>query len=260
MVEQSVNFDRATPYYDQTRGFPDGVAAEVGAHIADVAALNPQSKLLEIGIGTGRIALPLAPHVASIAGMDISRGMMNELRTKQSDEPIHLAEANGHHLPYASDTFDAAYITHVLHLVPDPERVLQEAQRVVKPDGCFLHMRNKRGTSDKLKPVIDVWNQITRHGEQRVRRWDNTDDHIEAVGWEKIGEYGYNFTYQNRIGDFVERIQKRQWSSTWLMDDDLWQQGVDAVLMAVDEYLDGDMDISEETTMTFLVQVYKANP
>ncbi len=44
------------------------------------------------------------------------------------------------------------------------------------------------------------------------------------------------------------------------MDDDLWQQGVDAVLMAVDEYFDGDMDISEETTMTFLVQVYKAHP
>jgi ubiquinone/menaquinone biosynthesis C-methylase UbiE len=59
----SINFDRAASYYDETRGFPAGVEEQVGAFIAQSVNLDANSRVLEVGVGTGRIALPLSPHL-----------------------------------------------------------------------------------------------------------------------------------------------------------------------------------------------------
>ena len=62
MPKDSVAFDRAAGYYDNTRGFPAGVEGEIGALMAQAGDLSSASRVLEIGVGTGRIALPVAPH------------------------------------------------------------------------------------------------------------------------------------------------------------------------------------------------------
>jgi len=53
-------FDRAADIYDQTRGFPPGVGDRVAAALVDFVGLKPDDRILEIGVGTGRIAKPLA--------------------------------------------------------------------------------------------------------------------------------------------------------------------------------------------------------
>ena len=54
-----VNFDRAASFYDATRALPDGVAEEVGDAILRRVAAGSDTRFLEVGIGTGRVALPL---------------------------------------------------------------------------------------------------------------------------------------------------------------------------------------------------------
>src|SRR5262245_36855806 len=100
------NFDRAAEYYDETRGFPPGVDAKVAAWIAETVGLSPESRLLEVGVGTGRIAVPLAAHVGQIVGVDIARAMMARIHQKSPAKPIDLAEADAQHLPFAANSFD----------------------------------------------------------------------------------------------------------------------------------------------------------
>ena len=90
MSSQSVSFDRAAEYYDETRGFPPGQEQPVAALMAQAGGLNSTSRVLEIGIGTGRIALPLALHVGEVVGVDLSRPMLNRLRAKQTTEPVEV--------------------------------------------------------------------------------------------------------------------------------------------------------------------------
>ena len=90
-VGQSINFDRAAQYYDDTRGFPPGVDQDVAKTIARAGQLTTASRELEFGVRTGRIALPLANYVASVHGLDLARPMMLRLRAKQTDEAIYLA-------------------------------------------------------------------------------------------------------------------------------------------------------------------------
>jgi len=259
MPEQSVNFDRAAAYYDETRGFPVGVAPKVGAFVADRLAFNQTTNLLEVGVGTGRIALPLAPYVGSIIGIDISWQMMGKLQQKSGGDNIHLAAADAHQIPFADNSFDVVYITHVLHLVPNPIRVLQEINRVVKPDSMFVHMRNRYDNRNDMQAVVEAWDAATKANPAGPRRWDSTDDIVNEAGWTLTEEYAYTFSYISKLKHFLARIEQRQWSSTWLMDDDTWQAGLEAAYRVIDEQFDGNRDFESPAKGTFQIQVYTSS-
>ena len=100
MSPESLAFDRAAGFYDETRGFPPGAEQPVAALLCRVGNLTPGSRVLEIGVGTGRIALPLSQHVAAVYGLDLSRPMMARLRAKQADQPVYVAEGDAAQLPF----------------------------------------------------------------------------------------------------------------------------------------------------------------
>ena len=103
-----MRFDRAAGFYDATRGYPPGVEVEVAAALVRAGDLDRRSRVLEIGIGTGRIARPLAPHVDRIHGVDLSRPMLEQLLARREDARIHVALADAGRLPLASASCDAA--------------------------------------------------------------------------------------------------------------------------------------------------------
>ena len=102
---QSLAFDRAAPLYDATRGYPPEVAEQIGAAIIKAADAQPDTRFLEIGVGTGRIALPIALHGYDYTGVDISAPMVDRLRAKVAElqqaetsaaaPPLRLAACHG---------------------------------------------------------------------------------------------------------------------------------------------------------------------
>ncbi|MBC7328476.1 methyltransferase domain-containing protein, partial [bacterium] len=85
---------------------------------------------LEIGVGTGRFAQPLGIEV----GIDPSDKML-EIARKRG---IKAVKGEGENLPFKDEEFDFVLLAFTLCFVKDPKRVLQEAQRVLKPNGLIL--------------------------------------------------------------------------------------------------------------------------
>lgn len=133
----SVSFDRAAEYYDRTRSNPAHVQDRVTAVLAE--ELRPRGSALEVGVGTGRIALPLHEAGVELVGADLSRPMMNQLIRKAGGRlPFPLVQADATRLPFADHSFGGAYAAHVLHLIPDWRAMLRELVRVVRPGGVVL--------------------------------------------------------------------------------------------------------------------------
>jgi len=138
-----VNFDRAARFYDRTRGLPDGVAADVRDAICTLVGAGPDTRFLEVGVGTGRIALPFALAGRSYWGVDLSGEMLSVLqRNLASRGKARLARADATSLPFRSASFDVALMIHVLHLVDDAHRALREARRVLRPGGHLIVSAN----------------------------------------------------------------------------------------------------------------------
>ncbi|MDQ2816117.1 MAG: class I SAM-dependent methyltransferase [Actinomycetota bacterium] len=72
-----LSFDRAADYYDATRGLPAGVSREVSQVLS--SALRRRALCLEIGVGTGRVALPLAEIGINLVGVDLAPAMLDHL-------------------------------------------------------------------------------------------------------------------------------------------------------------------------------------
>lgn len=130
----SVNFDRAAGFYDQTRLLPAGLAEQGLPVLLEWA--GPAGRMLEVGIGTGRVAGPLWERGARLAGCDISAGMLGRLRAKHPRAPVALGEAG--RLPFAAGLFRVVLTIHVLHLVDGWHSALEEIRRVLAPGGVHV--------------------------------------------------------------------------------------------------------------------------
>src|SRR2546423_1454678 len=132
------SFDRVAHCYDETRGLPDEVAREVGAGIAAILRdVSSTPRVVECGIGTGRIAVPLAAAGVRVAGIDISAKMLSVLREKRGDIDVMLAEAS--RPPLRDASFDGLLFVHILHLVPDAEATIRAMLPVVRRGGVVVH-------------------------------------------------------------------------------------------------------------------------
>jgi len=133
----SVNFDRAAGFYDRTRRSSPETDARVVALLRE--ELEGRGSCLEIGVGTGRIALPLWGAGVRMVGVDISARMVARLVEKAGGRaPFPLALAGAGALPFPGDTFGAALAPHVFHLLPSWRAVVSELVRVVRPGGAVL--------------------------------------------------------------------------------------------------------------------------
>lgn len=251
-----VNFDRAIEFYDATRGFPPGVETAIGSFLRQVTGLQPGSHILEIGIGTGRIALPLLHEGYRMSGIDISSGMMLRLRGKQGGERVGLAQADAHNLPFYANGFDAAIIVHVLHLVEEPESILRELKRVLKPDALLIHART-RHLASPTDFLARAWNTVRQQATDRLD-WHEVDAVLPRTGWQQIGEdHNYDYYHSSTPADFLERIAGRQWSSTWHLPDEVIEQGVAAIEAAIDQHFEGDHQRELVQHSAFSVHIYR---
>ena len=142
MVTGSRSFERAAPFYDRTRGLPGPTVAAVTRLLT--GELTGRGRALEIGVGTGRVALPVHEAGVELVGVDLARAMMAELVTKAGGAvPFPLAQADATALPFPADSFGAALASHVFHLIPSWRAAVLELVRVVRPGGVVLISRGR---------------------------------------------------------------------------------------------------------------------
>ena len=179
---RSVSFDRAADFYDRTRGLDPAVSAAQTALLADQLAAAP-GPALEIGVGTGRVALPLGQAGYQLVGVDLSAPMLERLRAKDPDAQVPVVLGDATALPFADDAFGAAIACHVLHLVADWIAVVAELRRVLRPGGVLLVCRGAAGdglTADVTRRVRDAVGVRPRR--VSLDQLDSLDAHVAATG------------------------------------------------------------------------------
>jgi phosphatidylethanolamine/phosphatidyl-N-methylethanolamine N-methyltransferase len=92
----------------------------------------PHGRLLEVGVGNGAHFKYYNTH--EIIGIDTSRSMLAQAH-KHLKENIQLLHMNGEALLFPNDAFDYVILSHVIAVAEDPEELLEEVYRVLKPNG-----------------------------------------------------------------------------------------------------------------------------
>ncbi|MCD4687192.1 MAG: class I SAM-dependent methyltransferase, partial [Anaerolineae bacterium] len=259
MPSDSITFDHAAGFYDQTRGFPPEQEPHIAPLFVAAGKLAPASHVLEAGVGTGRIALLIAPHVARIAGIDLARPMLDKLRAKRTGERVAVLETDATRLPFRTGIFDAAVSAHIFHLIPTWRDALHEVARVLRPGGVLLNAWNDNQRRNADQDVLfNVWaaasglGQLENVGVPRAQYGTFLAD----SGWRQTSKrHTHTFVRARSTRDFIARLENRIWSSTWRLSEDAHARGIAAVRAAADAQAI-DLDAPVAFDVSFNVEAY----
>lgn len=118
----------------------------------------PNGALLEIGVGTGSHLNHYKAH--KVVGIDVSCSML-ALAEKNKRKDIQLLQMDGQHLSFKRSTFDYVVLSHVIAVAENPEQLIKEVHRVLKPDGILLVL-NHFTPDNWLKHADKIFDRISR--------------------------------------------------------------------------------------------------
>jgi len=148
-------YDIQSAFYDVTFGRLVRRRIERGIQHMSI---QPGQRVLDLGIGTGA-SLEFYPPQAQITGIDLSAGMLRQAvrKIEQIGLPhAKVVQANALQLPFADDSFDHIFISHVISVVSDPVKLVIEARRVAK-HGARIVMVNHFQSTNRFVAMVEKW-------------------------------------------------------------------------------------------------------
>ena len=127
-------YRRWAPVYDYTFG---KISTTGRRHAVEIIN-SGTGKVLEVGVGTGLSLPEYKPHL-EITGIDLAPEMLERARERVAAENLTnvagLHEMDAGNLQFPDASFDTVVAMYVITVVPDPEKVMRELARVLKPGG-----------------------------------------------------------------------------------------------------------------------------
>ncbi|MEY2450459.1 MAG: hypothetical protein QOD92_33 [Acidimicrobiaceae bacterium] len=187
-------FDQLADHFDASRGGEergDEYAADIDAHLP--AGDGP---ILEIGVGTGVVALGLRRRGRTVLGLDLSGPMLARAHDRLGSVVVH---GDALRSPIATAGVAHAVSVWVVHSVADPVMLFEEAARVLRPGGRYVVCANQHpAPDDEVGQIIAAMTTRvdTRRGATRPR----------GVTVDEVREWGERAGFTSH----VHQLQ-RQW-------------------------------------------------
>ena len=226
-MSDSIRFDTAADHYDKTRAVSDETMDRTISLLS--SELRDRGRVLEVGVGTGLLALRLHEAGIPVSGLDLSAPMLAKLIEKAGGAPpFPLVLGDATTMPFVDGAFGAAYLRWVLHLIPDWRAALAEMARVVRPGGVLLV---SLGAFDEVGTAIRArFSEITGLSTDPVGlMWgehDALDAELEGLGARIRLLPAIRDEEQEPLGTFLDALEEGRWSWTWHVPEDARKDAV----------------------------------
>ena len=150
-------------------------------------ALNQKQglRVLDVGTGTGALALMLAEMGHEVTGIDMSERMLKIARDKAQSRNLNpvFRAGDAEAPPFESESFDAIVSRHVLWTLPNPEKAVNQWKKLLKPGGIIVIIDGNFSRNDRTA-MQEAWRLmamplifVTEFRDPRMSKW-NMDEHL----------------------------------------------------------------------------------
>jgi len=134
-VSERVDFSANSKIYDHRHG--DVISDQVAQTL--VSHLRRDAIIIDVGAGTGRVALALASNGFQVVAVDPAIPMLQTMQRKSGEALVLAVAAEGTRLPFRKNSADAIVLARLVYLVADWQRLLREAREVLRHGGILFH-------------------------------------------------------------------------------------------------------------------------
>jgi len=218
-VTQRVDFSGNAKVYDRRHGAV--LDEEVVRRLAVAGEIQSGTNILDIGAGTGRVAIGLAGLGCKVVALEPAPGMVETLRTKVNVLPISLVAGEGARLPFTPGQFDIVVIARLLYLTADWRGVLREAHRVLGAGGRLLHEWGNGQGNEKWVQIREKARALFEeagvsspfHPGARSER--EVDDDLRTLGFVRSAEVPIGPGPVLTLAEFLSRLIDGEFSYIW---------------------------------------------
>ncbi|EJU32179.1 methyltransferase domain protein [Slackia sp. CM382] len=153
---------------------------------ARISEVVQGKEVLELATGPGLLAKHVVSSTKRMVATDYSEGMIREAKKGEVPGNLTFEVADATDLPYEDASFDVVIIANALHIMPNPERALSEARRVLR-DGGLLIAPNFVSHDDTVVSRIWSW-VLKRAGIGFDHQW-TLDEYVAFLsdqGWRVV--------------------------------------------------------------------------
>jgi ubiquinone/menaquinone biosynthesis C-methylase UbiE len=181
-------FSGAADVYDR---FVGRYGRSLARAFIDAAGIAPETRVLDVGCGTGQLTGALAEKVgaANVSAVDTSEPFIEACRRRVPDADVRVARAEA--LPYEDDSFDAVLSQLVVNFIPDVTQGMAEMRRVTRPGGTVAGcVWDYKGEMTMLRTFWDAASALDPDGagpvvEGRIMPFAQPED-LETL-WSEAG-------------------------------------------------------------------------
>jgi ubiquinone/menaquinone biosynthesis C-methylase UbiE len=180
-------------------------------------------RVLDVGCGTGRLAVALAERGARVWGVDPSGEMLAEARVNSGGK-VALKRASAEALPFKAGWFDRVAFRLVIHLVDRP-RAFAESARVLGPRGRIVLATFAPESLDRFW-VTRVFPAVAEIDRGRFPGEDELTSELAEAGFDHVRMRRLAQKGCLDRADALERIRGRYISTLRMLDDDVLADGL----------------------------------
>ena len=176
-------WDRYAPIYERAMRSDESTYESMYARISEVVQ---GKEVLELATGPGLLAKHVVSSTKRMVATDYSEGMIWEAKKGEVPGNLTFEVADATDLPYEDASFDVVVIANALHVMPNPERALSEARRVLRDNGLLI-APNFVSHDDTVVSRIWSW-VLKRAGIGFDRQW-TPDEYVAFLsdqGWRVV--------------------------------------------------------------------------
>ncbi|HET8679179.1 MAG TPA: methyltransferase domain-containing protein [bacterium] len=162
-------YERISATYDHRMETLMHLSTRLAEALVRQAAISEGERVLDVGTGTGNVALAAARFVGAqgrVIGVDLSSSMLAEARRKAVNLPVEFQEMDAESLEFGDATFDVVLSGLTLWFLPDVVRGMKQIYRVLRPGGRVAFSTYTPETFQPLRELM--WKRLVQHGVPRL--------------------------------------------------------------------------------------------
>jgi ubiquinone/menaquinone biosynthesis C-methylase UbiE len=210
--------------YDAARALP---AATLDLWMDTLQQLIPQpiTCLVDVGCGTGRFTGALATTFGCVTlGLDPAGPMLQAAQTTHCPA-MHWVQAAAEAIPVVSHTFDVAWLSQVIHHLPDWAVVCRELHRILRPGG-YLVVRNGTQETNAMTPWLRCFPEARAVEQCRIPSRQAIIDQITAHAYDGVVLRTVWQVFASSASSYYDKIAQRGLSALITISDDAFAAGL----------------------------------
>ena len=226
METTKTDYAKIAGYYDKVRALSRESLNFWLEVFSKFGGIKENSRVLDVGCGTGRFTIPLATKTnASVYGLDSSSEMLEKARIKDKGSVVKWVQGRAEDLPFDDGHFDCVLTSYTIHHVDDMWKAIEEMYRVLKDQGRCVILTSSHGQI--RRSVLHEFPKIRKIDLERFPSVLKLKRMMTSSGFKAVHHHIIKSVKRLvPVEQYLDRVKKKPFSTLTLLTEDEFTDGL----------------------------------